>query len=110
MFHRPKSIITRFHCQNCGYRFQKSYKWALSSSMCPKCQHNVFKPFEEIEEKSVNPVIHRKPLTNWEKKKLEFYKSEKAWHKDIESRRVLPNGDVAIVNHKGEITEVRPRR
>lgn len=78
--------------------------------MCPKCKSNVTKPLEVKEEKETTPTIHRKPLTEWQKKKLGFYKSEKAWHQDIESRRILPNGDVAIVNHKGEITEVRPRK
>lgn len=36
-------------------------------------------------------------------------RNEKKWLEDIGSRRVLPNGDVAIVNHKGDVKEVRKK-
>jgi hypothetical protein len=35
--------------------------------------------------------------------------NRKKWHEDIASRQLLPNGDVAIVDHKGNIKEVRPK-
>lgn len=34
---------------------------------------------------------------------------KRKWQEDIASRRLLPNGDVAIVDHKGNIKEVRPK-
>lgn len=111
ILHPPKLITTKFKCLNCGNFFKKEYKWELYSAECPKCKKNVitFGEYEFKKEKE-EEIRHREPLTNWQKKKLEFYKSEKKWHEDIESRRILPNGDVAIVDHKGEIKEVRPRR
>lgn len=35
--------------------------------------------------------------------------SQRTWDDDINHRRALPNGDVAIINDKGEIKEVRPK-
>lgn len=39
---------------------------------------------------------------NWLNKKLELTKSEKNWHNDIKSRKVLPTGEVARFSEKGK--------
>lgn len=103
-------IKTEFFCKNCNLKFQKEYKWELSRAGCPKCGKEIINDLELIDDNNEKKEIRRKPLTDWEKKKLEFYRDEKKWHQDIESRRILSNGDVAIVDHKGRITEVRNRK
>lgn len=48
----------------------------------------------------------RRPMTDWQKKKLEFYQDERKWHRDIKSR-VIAGDKVLITDGNGNIKEVR---
>jgi hypothetical protein len=84
------------------------------SSYCYDCSKEVPDGVFRCDD-CVNKINHpeefrrRRPLTAQEARKLKWYKNEKVWHEDIKSRKVLPNGDVAIVDQKGRIKEVRPK-
>lgn len=68
---------------------------------CEKCQHKG--------ESYKQSVAHRRPMTEWEKKKLGWYKNEKSWLEDIRGRKILPNGDVAVYTPEGKLKEIRPK-
>jgi hypothetical protein len=50
-------------------------------------------------------IIHRKPLTEQQKNLLTFYRDERKWHQDIQSRRMVP----APLQHKyGKLIRIPP--
>ena len=90
----------KFICPECNHSFYRD--WMSHIGDCPKCGTEAFREGHEPKE-----PIKLKPMTEMEQKKLSWYRDENKWHDDIKSRRALPNGDVAIVDHKGKIKEVR---
>ena len=82
------------------------HTWGMVSycnwQFCPICNERVWDSgLVQGEE------VRRKPLTASEVRRLSWYKNEKKWIEDISKRRNLPNGDVAIVDHRGRVEEVR---
>ncbi len=63
-------------CWNCKYNRN------IDHQFCQKCLSNLYNP-NNIED------IRRKPMTDWEKKKLSFYRSEKKWIEDIRNRQAF---------------------
>lgn len=103
---------TPHKCNHCGEdmdlwtwaRYDGHGPWAEKEWACQKCGFlkNGKKP---------KPII-LKPMgfiKMNEHRGARITSSQKAWDEDIKSRRVLPNGDVAIVDHKGNVKEVRPK-
>lgn len=103
-------VITHFECLNCNNKFDKSYKWELSRALCPKCGKEVITQTIAEDPVADNKVIKRRPLTEWEKKKLVWYRDETKWRDDIQGRRVLPNGNIGVFDAKGNLKEVREQR
>lgn len=65
---------------------------------CKKCN--------KLRENNNKPLI---PMTEWQKKKIGFYRNGKSWLKDIENRVVLENGDIGVLGKDGNLKEVRPK-
>ena len=80
------------YCYDCGTKVP--YK----RFRCNDCLRKILKPEE---------FVRRRPLTEKEARKLRWYKNEKVWLEDIKSRKVLPDGRIAITDHKGNIREIR---
>jgi len=90
----------KFNCINCNHSCHRD--WMSNWGHCPKCGGDMYREGHEPKE-----TRKLKPMTEMEQKKLGWYKDERKWHDDIRSRRALPNGDVAIVDHSGKVKEVR---
>lgn len=97
---------------HCSFEFEKSYEWELARAMCPKCEKEtiIIEP-ETTQTSNEKPeIIHRRPLTDWEKKKLSWYGNERKWHDDIKGRRVLADGSIGVYDAKGNLKEVRTQK
>lgn len=94
--------VVNFTCQYCGHAWeQESFSdWQL----CPKCDNRVY-----AEGKDINGETRRTPLTPVQARKLSWYRDERKWHEDIDKRRLLPNGDTAIVGRDGKVEEIRSK-
>ena len=49
----------------------------------------------------------RYALTDWERKKLSFYKDDRKWQEDISGRVSRPDGKVNIYDGHGNLKEIR---
>lgn len=109
---KDKEIITKFKCPECKNKWTESYKWALSRSLCHQCDREVIKPIrsKKLDIVSIENNKRVRPMTEWEKMKSEFYSSDKKWRDNIASRKTLPDGRIALTNHKGEITGLMPNQ
>lgn len=98
-------------CTKCGQemdlwhwaRYSGRGPWKGKEQPCSNCGYliNGKKPkIKEINISYINPTFHRG---------ANITSSKKKWHDDIAHRKALPNGDVAIVDDKGNIKEVRPK-
>ena len=99
-------------CKNCHepmdlwtwVRYNGHGPWVKSPWACKKC--GLLKDGTQPKEIIIPPMPFVKMN---EHRGARITSSNKAWQDDIAHRRLLPNGDVAIVNDKGQIKEVRPK-
>lgn len=86
-------------CDNCKRKGEPSYSTFFIgdtlTTLCGDCKSGI------------NLPMRRKPLTDRERRKLEWGRNENKWLDDIRSRRVLPNGKVGVFDNKGNLKEVR---
>ena len=50
-----------------------------------------------------------KGMTDSEKRKLGWYRNDGAWMRDIEGRKILPNGNIGVYDAHGRLKEVRSK-
>lgn len=48
-------------------------------------------------------------MTEWQKKKIGWYRNGKSWDRHVDGRVELPNGDIAVKDERGNIKEVLPK-
>jgi hypothetical protein len=92
----------RILCPKCG-KGNAVIDQTFGVMMCKKCHQKEYA-------KSTRLFIHRKRLTDWEKKKLSWYRNEKEWIEDIKGRRIMPNGDIGVYSPDGKLKEIRPAK
>lgn len=81
-------------CKRYGHKF--SYWMVILKEKCDRCG---------ILAEQYAQDVHRKPMTEQEKRLISFYGNERKWHEDILSRRVVP----AHLRHKyGGVIRVKP--
>lgn len=105
----PTEPMKCFNCQEemgiwDWVRYAGKGPWADKSWACKKCglKKDGTKPKEVI----IPPLGFVKMN---EHRGARITSSRTRWEEDINSRKLLSNGDVAIVDHKGNIKEVRPK-
>lgn len=111
-------------CANCGVALRNAHDWCgpclrsweIKKKEWHEKNETRFAQWFETNKNHIEgfvpeekPDIVRRGLTKREERKLGWYRNEKKWLEDIGKRRQLPNGDVAIVDHKGRIEEVRKK-
>ena len=96
---------TKFICLICQKHFSKRVDSAYQP--CPDCGGDSWWEGSWKHSGGDKKDVRRTPLTKWQEKKLSWYRDERKWHEDIKSRKVMSDGKVAIVDHRGRIKEVR---
>lgn len=92
----------KFKCYFCGLSYtRKSWHTIWTDNAWVTACDDCYSGASSYREK------RRKPLTEWQKKKLSWYRNERRWHEDIEGRRLFPNGKVGVFDAKGNLKEVR---
>lgn len=88
----------QFKCNKCGTTKSPQGWHTICTygilTLCSNCYHNT------------NPK-KIKSLTDWQRKKLSFYKDDRKWQEDISGRKVLPSGKVGIHDGHGNLKEIR---
>ena len=97
------------HCQEpmdnwMWLRYSGHGPWVGKEWACKKCGYLKNGKKQKVVELPPMPFIKMN-----EHRGARITSSQAKWDDDIRHRKALPNGDVAIVNDKGEIKEVRPK-
>lgn len=89
----------KYKCLNCGWRTTRVHRGHYPSIPCKRCGSVAHLQFDlpAVAESSHSATYHRTPMTEQQKRLLGFYRNEREWHRDIESRRQAPDGSIVRV-------------